>query len=231
MFLALPQGKFEIHKEYTNLVLLVAGGRSPSAAWLQALPHNIPVYAADKGVDYCHGAGISVDRLYGDRDSSDPSKWEAMAGRAEVKVFPIAKDATDLDLLLDSLEPHTLVIATGIWGGRADHLYANILSLLKWQTENMGQVVMADQEEIMFLLEEKSKVSFKANIIPEAVSLLAFKEKTEVSIKGVRWPLDHYVFGTKTPGYTVSNTLVDNTCLAETFTGQVGLYFHYKQVE
>lgn len=231
MEIKLPQGKIQLDKDYNQVVLLVAGGRKPEKPWLDVLPADWLVYAADRGADYCVDAGLKIDRLYGDRDSSLPAKWEKAATSAEVKVFPVAKDATDLDLLLSSISSPSLLVATGIWGGRADHLYTNILSLLKWQEDTKGQVIMADQEEIMILLKGAAKVQFKRTISPAAVSILPFGEEPLVSITGVRWPLDSYCCGLKSPGYTVSNVMTEDLCRVICHQGNLGFYLNFNKGE
>jgi len=231
MKIDLPQGSIELHNEFKDPVLLVAGGRRPDSKWLKTVAGNLTVYAADRGVDYCVDSGLRVQTLYGDQDSATPAKWDKAAEVAQVKIFPVAKDSTDLELLLASVPSATMIIATGVWGGRADHLYANILSFVAWQKNSAGRVIMADDEEIMVFLGKKEHLFFKKKQNPLAVSVLPFRDKAQVSINGVTWPLDHYELDGEKPGYTVSNTMTSDTVEIECQSGVVGLYLCFKQGE
>ena len=89
------------------------------------------VIAADRGADHCKKAGILPRFLYGDRDSAAPGAWEEFLRQgAKAKTYPVNKDDTDLSLVLQDLKPGQQVLATGIWGGRADHLFGNLYTLL-----------------------------------------------------------------------------------------------------
>ena len=227
MKILLPQGSLEINKEYKEQVLVVAGGRAPTPTWLSALDDKLIVYAADKGGDYCVDAQRLVSYLYGDQDSSQPDKWQQAARNAQVKTFPVAKDATDLELLLEDLPQAALLIATGVWGGRSDHLWANVAAFCGWQRKTQGQVILADQEEIMVLLRAGQEVSFTAKVKPLAVSVLPGENDSLVTLQKVRWPLENYAFGTRGPGYTVSNTMMEDRCEASCLKGTIGLYFSF----
>lgn len=231
MKVILPQGDIELHNIYKDPILLVAGGRRPDAKWLKTVSDNKLVYAADRGVDYCVDSGLTVQTLYGDKDSATPAKWEKGAKTAQVKTFPVAKDSTDLELILESVPPATLILATGIWGGRADHLYANILTFVAWQRNKVGRVIMADDAEVMVFLGKKEHLFFEARQTPLAVSILPFSQTAQVSINGVNWPLDHYEINGDKPGYTVSNTMTSNIIEVECQSGVVGLYLCFKQGE
>ena len=228
MKIILPQGSIELHNEFKDPVLLVAGGRQPNPNWLTTVAGNLPIYAADRGVDYCVDSGLKVQTLYGDQDSATPAKWQKAAASAQVKTFPVAKDSTDLELLLASVPAATMIIATGVWGGRADHLYANILTFVAWQKNSAGRVIMADDEEVMVFLGKKEHLFFQKKQTPLAVSILPFSDKAQVSIEGVTWPLDHYEINGEKPGYTVSNTMTSDILEVECQSGVVGLYLCFK---
>ena len=128
----LPQLKAEVilTQEYTDTNLVVAGGRAPQIDWLKEAVSDRKVYCADKGIEVCMEADIIPEELYGDGDSADAQfYWQASALGTKVRTFPTAKDDTDLQLLLKNL-PAGDVICSGVWGGRFDHLYSNVFSLL-----------------------------------------------------------------------------------------------------
>ena len=57
MELLLPQGKLILSRGKLPLAGLVAGGRGPDPNWLLAAMRDLPLYGADKGVEYCVRAG------------------------------------------------------------------------------------------------------------------------------------------------------------------------------
>lgn len=224
----IPQGSFKISPGHNKISLLVAGGRKPKNKWLQNIKAENYVYAVDKGLDYCLEAGFFPNELYGDRDSAKAENW--LKAEKEVivcKAFPPAKDDTDLQLLLKDLPGKQILIATGIWGGRADHLYANIFSLLAYKQEKKAQVVLADQQEVMILLETGEEASFIFKNKPLAISLLPFEDSNNVSITGVKWPLAKDILRKNKP-YAISNELLDNIVTVGCHSGCIGFYINFE---
>jgi thiamine pyrophosphokinase len=69
-----------------------------------------------------------------------------------VKEFPVAKDHTDLQLLLKELPPDRLYLCSGVWGGRFDHLYSAMHSLRPWCSKDSCRCSGADERELMVML-------------------------------------------------------------------------------
>ena len=231
MEIKLPAGTFTIpalagkkHK-----VLIVAGGKDPGKDWLNCFPEDYKIWAADHGADYCLAAGKTVDYLYGDKDSVNPRHWEKiLTTEPEVKTFPVAKNDTDLALVLQDLPEESLVIATGIWGGRADHLFANIFSLLAAKKQASHTLLMADQEEIMLLMTAGDKATFTVDKKKaHAVSLLPLEEKNLVSIEGVKWPLNKAELFITHP-YAISNEMERDNITVNCHKGSIGFYLNFK---
>jgi thiamine pyrophosphokinase len=229
MEVALPQGKLTISRTADTTLVLMAGGRGPDPQWLKKAAGGFPLYAADRGSDYCIRAGLWPVLACGDKDSGHAGSWEQMkAHGCKIKTFLVNKNDTDLSLLLRELPERACILASGVWGGRADHLYANMLTLLNYQREKGGTVIMADDREIMVFLEKGDQASWEAYKIPKAVSLLPFTDVTTVSISGVRWPLDHAELTRQNP-YAVSNQLAGKMIKAGCGSGVAGLYLTYKE--
>lgn len=113
-----------------DTLLVVAGGRRPKTEWLHSISSGKKIYCADRGAEYCLAAGCVPAELFGDCDSSSQAVYrQARAAGTEVHSFNPAKDDTDLQLLLYNL-PEGDILASGIWGGRFDHLYSNVYTLL-----------------------------------------------------------------------------------------------------
>lgn len=227
----LPQGTLELQQEQVPVgapLIVVAGGRRPDPQWLHRVSRLGTVIAADRGADHCKKAGVLPRFLYGDRDSAAPGAWEEFLRKgARAKTYPVNKDDTDLSLVLQDLEPGQQVVATGIWGGRADHLFGNLYTLLAY-AQRGGTVILADEQELLCYLLPGTRASFTASRKPQAVSLLPLSAECTVSIHGVRWPLEKAPLTQANP-YAVSNKQTEASVEAESHAGIAGLYFTWKE--
>lgn len=108
-------------------VVVVVGGERPSPGALGDLPVDSLVIAADSGLDHAIHLGLGADLVIGDLDSVSQAGLET-AGGARIERHPADKDATDLELALDSAiatGTHRIVILGG-HGGRLDHQLGNV---------------------------------------------------------------------------------------------------------
>lgn len=224
----LPQGILELSRSGGAEKIVVAGGRRPDPQWLKTVAAGKDIYVADRGADHCAKAGLVPQYLYGDRDSAAPGAWENFVRKgAAAKTFLVNKDATDLSIVLTDMPQQQVVIATGVWGGRADHLFGNLYTLLSYQKRG-GAVVMADDQEVLCFLEPGDKAVFTAGKRrPQFVSLLPLTPETTVSISGVRWPLQESVLTQANP-YAVSNKMAQDGLEARCHNGIAGLYLTWK---
>lgn len=227
----LPQGTLQLQQEQAaagSPLIVVAGGRRPDPQWLHTVSRLGTVIAADRGADHCKKAGVLPRFLYGDRDSAAPGAWEEFLRKgARSRTYPVNKDDTDLSLVLQDLEPGQQVVATGIWGGRADHLFGNLYTLLAYARKG-GIVILADDQELLCYLLPGTRATFTAARKPRAVSLLPLTPECTVSIHGVRWPLDKAPLTQANP-YAVSNKQTEPSVEAESHAGIAGLYFTWKE--
>jgi thiamine pyrophosphokinase len=115
-----------------KVVVVVAGGESPTARAAGAVPPGALVIGADGGLEHALRLGLDVTRAVGDFDSASPEAVAAAeAGGVAIERHPADKDATDLELALDAaleLEPDRILVLAG-WGDRLDHLLAALLLL------------------------------------------------------------------------------------------------------
>jgi thiamine pyrophosphokinase len=112
--------------------LVFAGGDPPSVQDLPTWLQPEFVIAADSGLEHALALGFAVDLVVGDLDSVDPTALDvAVAAGVEIERHPAAKDATDLELALDTALARgaTRVFLLGAHGGRFDHFLANMLLL------------------------------------------------------------------------------------------------------
>ena len=233
---ALPMEKANISemfhvKHQQPSTLLLAGGRTPSSGWLKQVVagNKLSVFCADRGVDYALGAGIVPQLVVGDCDSSSPYSYaQAEALGARLEVHPPAKDDTDLQLLLQKL-PTAPLLASGIWGGRFDHLFSNVYSLLEYKKQRDVQVVLADEKELLVLVTggESMELDLLAPHKMHALSLLPLSEATVVSCSGVRWSLEKAKLSQQRT-YAISNEAVSDRVLCICHAGAVGVYVHWQ---
>ena len=205
--------------------LVIAGGRRPDPSWLQQAAEGKNIYCADKGIEYCHEAGLQALELYGDEDSGSQAAYLAAAqSGTRLYRFPPAKDDTDLQLVLGAL-PMGTVLATGIWGGRFDHLYSNIYSLLSHKLSKGVQVCLADEQEVMLLLGTAEAVGIELKREPLALSLLPLTPAATVSLDGAQWPLEGEQLTMLHP-YAISN-IPQRQFTCSCTAGAVGLYLSF----
>ena len=230
--LFLPQGELEIKtsKQGSSTAVLLAGGRKPAAEWLVQTAAAKGIYCADKGIECCGENNLKPLWLCGDADSAAQDCWQqAQAAGVKILLHEPLKDDTDLQLLLAALPEAVNIVASGIWGGRFDHLYSNVFSLLHYKNQRGVQVVLADEQEIMVLLQQGESLLFKParpeNI--EALSLLPLANRNEVTLQGVQWNLEHSPLFLTHP-YAVSNMIEQEKVIFTCDQGSVGFYLKYK---
>lgn len=212
-----------------EIILLPLGGRRVPSWWLSALDFYTSVWAIDSGVELCREAGITPDRLIGDRDSAAADAWEwAVDSGAEVYSYESEKDLTDFQIALEmlTLEAETGrkgVFLTGAFGGRFDHLFSLINSFTEWSDKYLP-IGIADHKETLFFLSGGCEAEIKFHARPEAVSLIPFRDSGGVSIGNVRWPLERVSLERSKP-YSISNRADEgNLVTASAGDGLVGLY-------
>lgn len=219
-FLELPQIKININ---SNFDIVIAGGRKPDNSWLKKIAKNRDVYCADKGIEAALENNLIPKLLIGDCDSTDKYFYDkAKNFGTDIDVHPTAKDDTDLQLLIKSL-PKGNYLFTGVWGGRFDHLFANVFSLLNYKLQEKNKVIMADEKEIMLLCGESECYEIDFKLPPKAISILPLSEKTNVSIRNVRWELENSDLIMLKP-YAISNEAIEEKISFQCFNGCCGLY-------
>ena len=225
----LPQFTAEVilPKQYNETKLVVAGGRTPDVAWLGEVAATKKLYCADKGIEVCLQANLVPTALFGDGDSGSKDAYEkAQALGTMVETFPVEKDDTDLQLVLQNLEGSDL-ICTGVWGGRFDHLYSNVFSLLSYKEAHQAQVILVDEKEAMLLVTAKEAVKISLHKKVKALSLLPLSEVNKVTLKNVRWELQEAELKLLHP-YAISN-IPQEEFTFECLAGKIGLYLCFEE--
>lgn len=228
----LPQIRFTADIHHDKQYLLAIGGRAPSSDWLRKAANHRTLWAVDRGLDSLFSAGLTPELLIGDGDSaSHEALQKAASEHIPAERFPSEKDFTDTDLALKKIKaesPSAFIVMTGGFGGRFDHAFTTMYSLL-----NSGlSGCLADEKECLILLNGPAVLDASCLKKPSAVSLLPLSpEVNGVSFSGVHWPLeDTSISQAKT--LTVSNRLADGSdgCSLRFSEGSLGLYFVWSEV-
>lgn len=223
-----PQMKIKFYQGYLNNLLVVAGGRKPLKKWLEKVSTDKIIWCADSGLDCCADLKTWPQRVYGDRDSFAENSLQLMVEhQIEEFVFPVAKDKTDLQLLLSDLPVNSSVIVTGVWGGRFDHLYSNVFSISAVKKSKKINLILADEREVMVILAAGEHINCDFLEKPFAVSLLPLEKNNNVSIKGVKWNLEYSPLFLDNP-YAISNEILDKKLEIKVHAGLIGCYFYFK---
>jgi len=115
-----------------EIVVVVSGGNPPASPAAAHVPTGAPVIAADRGLDYALALGLDVTVAVGDFDSVSAEALAAAEGAGvRIERHPAEKDATDLELALDTaigMAPERILVLAGT-GGRLDHELSALLLL------------------------------------------------------------------------------------------------------
>ena len=214
MKITIPQCTVVFQQAEADAVVLVAGGRAPTASWLQKVAQLYPVWAVDRGSDICRVAAVTPEILMGDADSSAASSWEWLEALQVPTVrYPADKDFTDLQLALRELSerrPGAAVLLTGGWGGRFDHAWSNVFSLLQATDLGISIAGIVDQAEAMFFLHGGQQLEIEFVQQPKTISLIPLTPVCrQVTSQGVHWPLSGVNLSMHEPS-AISNRLAEN---------------------
>lgn len=172
-----------------ELVVVVAGGPPPRPEAAFGVPLDVPVVAADDGLDHALALGLRPSLAVGDFDSARPETIAAAeAEGTRVERHPARKDASDLELALEAalhLSPQRVLVLAGE-GGRLDHLLCTLLLLgsERWAGSELDAEIGSTRAHV--IRRERSL----SGRVGELVSLLALHGPAEgVSTEGLEYAL------------------------------------------
>lgn len=180
--------------------LILANGTPPSRRLAQRLAasHTLRI-ATDGAAHQAAALEIAPDIICGDFDSVEMAAAKRAFPDAEWVSTPDQNKA-DLEkaILLAQSRGATEITMLGANGGRIDHTLANFALLLRYHNEIPLRIV-EDGAETWAV----SGVSIFAAQSGDTVSLISMDGAAQVSISGVRWPLNAFLLPIGTLG--VSN--------------------------
>ena len=145
------------------------------------------VIACDRGYTYCEPLGLKPDLVISDFDSySGP-----IASGIPLESFASEKDDTDTMLAVRYALDHgfsSLLLCCAL-GGRLDHLFANLQTLVFAQRHGLSSVLRSNDTEVYTLLNASLRLERR-----EGWSLSVFAADGPcrgVCIRGAKYPLDN----------------------------------------
>jgi thiamine pyrophosphokinase len=173
-----------------EVLVVVAGGNPPDPESARAVPLGARVIAADSGLEHALALALDVEVAVGDFDSASPEAVaRAEASGTRIERHPAEKDATDLELALDTalaLGPERILVLAGD-GGRLDHLLSTLLLLgsSRYETVEIDAFVGPARVHVI-----RGQREFHGEP-GELVSLLAVHGPAEgVRTEGLAYPLE-----------------------------------------
>ncbi len=157
---------------------------------IAVLDHG-PVICADRGLEFCHDAGLKADIAIGDFDSLDRSHLKmAEDDGTKIMEYPAEKDETDLELALKAayrLGSRSCLVY-GALGGRFDHELANVYLMKRFALMGMHMKLIGRSYSVELLNNERSvviegKTGATVSLIPMVDAVVG------ISTKGTKYEL------------------------------------------
>ncbi len=146
------------------------------------------VVVADGALRHIDALGLTPDYIIGDLDSVDKDLLKKYQS-SKIEKYPRDKDKTDLEIALEkalAFSPTELVFI-GMFGGRIDHQFGNILLLT---TLKIKKIMIEDFDTTSYVLNDKNVISLCKSAGFSLIPLTS--EVTGVTILGAKWNLrDH----------------------------------------
>jgi thiamine pyrophosphokinase len=200
-------------------LIIFANGLLPGLEAARQLIHPGDVlWAADGGTRLALALGFLPAVVIGDLDSLLPDERLLLErGGSEIRLFPPAKDETDLELALKYAQQgeYRDILILGGLGGRLDQTLGN-LALLSDPSLSGCNIRFDDGIEEAFFVRRRCEIHGEPG---EVVSLIPWGgQVTGINTEGLHWPLHGAVlYPEKTRG--ISNILTAETASISLETG------------
>ena len=165
----------------TQKMLLIVGGADFSEELFKEVYDNeIPIIAADGGVNFLTEKNISPELVIGDLDSVSEQKIQNIEPEKIIRISE--QDSTDLEKVLFNTQS-PLTIGIGFLGSQIDHELAALSALVKFSHK---KIIFIGEHDIVFL-------------VPPSFSLRSFNgmrvslyplDEVKVHSDGLKWATD-----------------------------------------
>lgn len=175
-------------------ILIITGGTVDyvwAKSWLSDRRYDYCI-AADRGLVHADKLEIKVDYILGDYDSVNGQLLEIYRQDTQTVTYQPEKDYTDTHLaLLTALKknPDSIDII-GATGSRYDHALTNIY-IMKKALEMNTECCIYDKNNKIYLLTGNKCIANKEQY-GRYLSFVPMTEKVIITLKGVKYPLEHY---------------------------------------
>jgi thiamine pyrophosphokinase len=179
-----------------HTTVVFAGGPSPDLASLSRTRRRLDdldfdrSVAADGGLHLAQDLGVDVGLVVGDLDSVDASRLDrAVDAGARVERHPEDKDATDLELALDSVlaTDADRAVVVGSPDGRMDHLLATMTALAAPRLASLQPEAWLGDDTVV-AVHARRELHGRAGAVVSLVPVHG--AAVGVSTTGLRWRLD-----------------------------------------
>ena len=178
------------------------------------------IICADGGLKNALLLNLTPNVVIGDFDSTEESLLQDAQNKGvEIIRYPVEKDATDTEIVLDYLVERDFFHITmiGCLGDRVDHTLANIALLKKLLAQKVcGRIV--DEKNEIYLINGKIELSNRKG---STLSLIPFSEEVEgVTTSGLYYSLNDYKM-VQASSYGISNIIIEDSAKVEIKNGEL----------
>nr|WP_027870235.1 thiamine diphosphokinase [[Eubacterium] cellulosolvens] len=198
--------------------IVLSGGNIDRSTAMRLLEIEKPdlVIAADRGLAFCDACGIRPDAIVGDFDSLEHAQTLVERYRAmgiPIEEYRPEKDMTDTDIALEKAVAAgaTDIFFLGATGTRLDHTLSNIFNLYKLRQRGITGVIVDANNRITMPCGKKIQMK-RSEQYGRYLSFFAFNGAvTGLTLRGLKYPLDHAVLRPADGGLAVSNEFAEET--------------------
>ena len=169
--------------------IIIANGDPPKRGIIKYLQKSgaKTIIAADGGANSAYKLGITPNYIIGDFDSIKPKVKKHFSAKSEIIKYE-RQDDTDVEKALKFAikEKYETVYLLGGTGNRMDHSICNLGIVLKYFSQI--KIILLHGKTI---LNPYSENIILQTIPNETISLYAFDDKTKITSKGLKYPLNN----------------------------------------
>ncbi len=164
-------------------VVFLNGEYNYSNDFIKTITNKAFVLCADGGANACFSYGVNINEVVGDLDSINDEVLDYLKyNYVNIKKYPVDKDYSDFELILNEIKLDDEVIILGAFGGRVDYSINNFM-LLEGH-ENIK--IITNNEEVYY----KDKSFTINNCIGKRVSFVSLDSKIEnMTLEGFKYDL------------------------------------------